>query len=123
MRLPSPVLLWACRPWPMFGRPMVDATQLENGLDTGITSVILRSMKTAISIPDQLFRAVELAAERLVISRSELFQRAVGEYLRNHQDKGVTKALDDVYGEAGIKSSLDPFLERLQIASLPEDEW
>jgi metal-responsive CopG/Arc/MetJ family transcriptional regulator len=80
-------------------------------------------MKTAISIPDQLFRAVELAAERLGISRSEVFQRAVREYLRNHRDKGVTKALNDVYGQTAIKSTLDPFLERLQIASLPEDEW
>jgi hypothetical protein len=80
-------------------------------------------MKTAISIPDQLFRAVELAARRLGVSRSELFQRAVKEYLRSHRDGGVTKALNDVYGEAGTESALDPFLERLELASLPEDEW
>jgi hypothetical protein len=80
-------------------------------------------MKTAISIPDHLFRAVELAAKRLGVSRSELFQRAVREYLRNHSDGGVTEALNDVYGEPVTKSTLDPLLERLQLASLPEDEW
>jgi hypothetical protein len=33
-------------------------------------------LKTAISIPDQVFRRAEAAAKRLGLSRSELFTRA-----------------------------------------------
>lgn len=95
----------------------------KNVLDAGITSVILRSMKTAISIPDPLFNAVERLAKRFGISRSELFQRAVREFLGNHEDKGVTEALNEVYGPDHEKARLDQLLERLQVASIPEEEW
>jgi uncharacterized protein YndB with AHSA1/START domain len=68
-------------------------------------------------------RSVELAAERLGVSRSELFQRAVREFLRDHMDKGVSEAINDVYGEAGTESPLDPFLECVELAPLPESGW
>ena len=80
-------------------------------------------MKTAISIPDPLFNAVERLARRLGISRSEVFQRAVKEFLGNHKDKGVTEALNEVYGSDRAKARLDPLLERMQVASIREEEW
>jgi metal-responsive CopG/Arc/MetJ family transcriptional regulator len=80
-------------------------------------------MKTAISIPDPLFNAVERLARRLGISRSELFQRAVKEFLGNHKDKGVTKTLNEVYGCDRVKARLDSLLERMQVASIQEEEW
>jgi predicted transcriptional regulator len=80
-------------------------------------------MKTAISIPDPLFNAVERLAKRLGISRSELFQRAVKEFLGNHKDKGVTEALNEVYGSDRVKAGLDPLLEHMQVASIREEEW
>ena len=95
----------------------------KNVLAAGITSVILRSMKTAISIPDPLFSAVERLAKRFGISRSELFQRAIREFLGNHEDKGVTEALNEVYGPERGKAKLDELLERMQAASIPEKEW
>jgi metal-responsive CopG/Arc/MetJ family transcriptional regulator len=49
-----------------------------------MTSVLLLSMKTAISIPDDIFKAADVAAKRLGISRSELFVRAVKEMLDFH---------------------------------------
>jgi len=79
-------------------------------------------MKTAISIPDPLFDAAEQMAKRLGVSRSELFQRAVQEFIRGHRDAGVTEALNAVYDEEK-SGGVDPVLAQLQAASLPEDEW
>ena len=85
--------------------------------------VILAGVKTAISIPDQLFNAVERMARRFGISRSELFQRAVREFLRNHEDTGVAEALNEVYGPDSGMAKLDELLERMQVFSIPEEEW
>ena len=80
-------------------------------------------MKTAISIPDALFDAAEGLAQRLGISRSELFQRAVKAFLHQHQDDGVTEALNDVYGPTSDTLGLDPILQQLQSASIPKEPW
>ena len=80
-------------------------------------------MKTAISIPDPLFAAAERVSKRLGISRSELFQCAVKAFLREHKDEGLTEALDKVYGPDKREAKLDRVLERLQLASLPKEEW
>ena len=80
-------------------------------------------MKTAISIPDDLFRAADRAATRLGLSRSEYYQRAVAAFLERHNDRLVTEALDEVYAEEPDTSRLDPAIEQLQAASLPVEEW
>jgi metal-responsive CopG/Arc/MetJ family transcriptional regulator len=79
-------------------------------------------MKTAISIPDDLFRAAERAAKRLGLSRSELYQRAVANFLERHSDTLVTDALNEVY-RSHETESLDPLLDRMQRASLPLETW
>ncbi|MCK4414171.1 MAG: ribbon-helix-helix protein, CopG family [Candidatus Eisenbacteria sp.] len=80
-------------------------------------------MKTAISLPDAMFEAVERMARRLGISRSQLFQHAVQQYLKDHHQAGVTEALDDVYANDPSTSRLSPMLNKLQIASLPKEDW
>jgi metal-responsive CopG/Arc/MetJ family transcriptional regulator len=40
-------------------------------------------MKTAISIPDQVFKSAEVLASRLGISRSELYAKAIEAYVSN----------------------------------------
>jgi metal-responsive CopG/Arc/MetJ family transcriptional regulator len=78
-------------------------------------------MKTAISIPDPLFDAADQVAARLGLSRSELYARAVAEFIRQHRDDQVTQSLNRVY--ARQSSRLDPALEALQYASLPKEDW
>jgi metal-responsive CopG/Arc/MetJ family transcriptional regulator len=78
-------------------------------------------MKTAISIPDSIFRAAEKLAKRLGFSRSELYAKAVSEYLQKHRNDGVTKKLDEIYSKES--SQLDPGIQALQSASIDEDEW
>ena len=81
-------------------------------------------MKTAISIRDEVFEAAERTAEALGISRSELYTKAVGEFIERHADERVTERLNAVYGESPSISALDERLEALQFLSLPaEDEW
>ena len=73
--------------------------------------------------PDELFHAAERLAKQLGISRSELFREALGDLLRNHNQEGVTEALNAVYGPNGPNSHIDPALVRMQIASLGNEEW
>ena len=79
-------------------------------------------MKTAISIPDDVFEAAEAAARRTGMSRSQLYVAAVKLFLRKHADRGVTERLDDVYGT--VESNIDPALLAMQIAAtLARDRW
>lgn len=83
--------------------------------------VILNGVKTAVSIPDRIFEAAERLAKRLGMSRSELYSRAVSEFIEAREEKNITRELDRVYGEAD--SSVDALLEHLQAASIPREEW
>jgi len=78
-------------------------------------------MKTAISIPDPIFREAEELAARLGLSRSELYVRAIKRYLERRRTSKVTEALDAIYGD--VESNLDPALATLQARSLPGRDW
>lgn len=69
-------------------------------------------MKTAISIPDEVFVAAEDLATRLHMSRSELYANALRAYLGEHRHDGVAEQLDRIY--ATESSVLEPDLARLQ---------
>lgn len=58
-------------------------------------------MKTAISLPDEVFEQAEQAAKRLKLSRSELYSRALSEYLDRHTDSEVTAAINAAIAEVG----------------------
>lgn len=78
-------------------------------------------MKTAISLPDELFDAADALATRLGVSRSELFRRALERLLRDYDDQLVTEALNRVHG--GGPALVDPVLAAMQAATLDRDEW
>jgi metal-responsive CopG/Arc/MetJ family transcriptional regulator len=78
-------------------------------------------MKTAISIPDELFYAAEELSQRLGLSRSEFYTKAVAAFLEHQRATGVKEALDAIY--AVEDSRLDPVLVTLQAVSLPREEW
>lgn len=54
-------------------------------------------MKTAISIPDELFVAADALAAKLEMSRSGLVAAALAEYIARHRAGRVTERLDAVY--------------------------
>lgn len=78
-------------------------------------------LKTAISIPDEVYRQAEKAAARMGLSRSAFYARAVAEYVAKRRQTAVTERLDAVYRDAPAR--LDPMLAAVQCASLPADEW
>ena len=79
------------------------------------------NMKTAISIPDQVFSRADRFARRRKMTRSALFTLAVDEYIQHHRQDNVTQKLNEVY--ANEESSLDPILSKLQTLSLPKEDW
>ena len=79
-------------------------------------------MKTAISLPDELFEAAERVAKRLGLSRSELYQRALAKFLESQNSAAVTAELNQVYSTEE-KRRLDPVLDNLQRASLVREDW
>ena len=78
-------------------------------------------MKTAVSVPDQIYASAEMLAKQFGTSRSQLYTLALKNYLKQHSHEGVTKRLDAVY--AGKPSELDPVLKRLQNRSLSREQW
>jgi len=78
-------------------------------------------MKTAISIPDKLFKSADSFARRRKISRSALFSTAVEEFIQHHRQDDVTERLNEVYAQQ--PSELHPVLQDLQSASLAEEKW
>jgi predicted transcriptional regulator len=56
-------------------------------------------MKTAISIPDEVFAEAEELAKALKVSRSRLYTRAVREYVARHGTERVTEALDVLFAD------------------------
>jgi metal-responsive CopG/Arc/MetJ family transcriptional regulator len=56
--------------------------------------VILRFVKTAISLSDDTFRRVDRAAKRLGVSRSEFFARAAENWLTTLEEEGTTEAIN-----------------------------
>ena len=78
-------------------------------------------MKTAISIPDPIFQSAEIMAHKLSISRSELFTKAISEYLDAHKYQNVTSALNSVYTETS--AGLDENLADMQFSTIKQEDW
>jgi predicted transcriptional regulator len=65
----------------------------------GITTLLLRNMKTAISIPDEIFEQAERLAKTRGWSRSELYANAVSAFVNSERFSGVREKLDAVYAD------------------------
>lgn len=56
-------------------------------------------MKTAVSIPDDIFEELSKAAEEENTSRSRLLTEAVRDFLEKRRNRQMLKILNDVYSE------------------------
>ena len=54
-------------------------------------------MKIAISLPDALYEDAEQTARAMGIPRSQLFARAVSEFIKRHKREKITERLNEVY--------------------------
>lgn len=78
-------------------------------------------MKTAVSIPDEVFEEAERLAAELKTSRSELYSRAVREYVARHAPDRLTDAMNRVVEEVG--SEVDELSRRAARRVLERVEW
>ena len=117
-----------CGGWPgsVAGKPCYAAsgerqvrglTGIERRYNSGYTT----SMKTAVSLPDELFRQADAAARRMRVSRSHLFASAIAEFLDRRRSDAVTERLNAIHSRHPAK--VDAALHRAQLRSLDRDSW
>jgi metal-responsive CopG/Arc/MetJ family transcriptional regulator len=58
----------------------------------------VHTMKTAISVEDQLMIAAGRVAREIGVSRSRLFSLALEDYLRKREQERIVEQLDQSYG-------------------------
>ncbi len=78
-------------------------------------------MKTAVSLPDKVFRAAERHAKRAHKSRSQLYAEALSEYLTRHAPDEVTEAMNRVVDQ--LNEPTDPAILEAGRRILEKTEW
>jgi metal-responsive CopG/Arc/MetJ family transcriptional regulator len=78
-------------------------------------------MKTAVSVPDEVFEKAERLARRSKRSRSELFSAALSEYIARHAPDEVTETMNRVCENVGEQA--DPFVTTASRRVLERSEW
>ena len=85
----------------------------------------MATVKTAISMPEGLFKELEAAAEEMQLSRSKVFALAVKEFLRERENRRMLEQLNRVYGvepdeeERNLAKAMKTRLRRL----MAREEW
>jgi metal-responsive CopG/Arc/MetJ family transcriptional regulator len=78
-------------------------------------------MKTAVSIPDDVFVGAERLARRTKKSRSQLYSEALRDYVARHSSEEVTEAMNRVC--AKVKPGTDKFVSAAAARILKQTEW
>jgi predicted transcriptional regulator len=78
-------------------------------------------MKTAVSVPDDLFRGAESVARRLRVSRSQLYATALAQFLERQEGDAITERLNEVYAHHDAK--VDEPLHRAQLSCMEREVW
>ena len=78
-------------------------------------------MKTAISIPDKVFRDAEQLSRRLKKSRSQMYTEAVTEYVARHDPEAVTDAMNRLC--KALDTQPDPGISGAARRTLESVEW
>ncbi|HPY89050.1 MAG TPA: hypothetical protein PLG34_13840, partial [Spirochaetota bacterium] len=81
-------------------------------------------IKTAISIPDKIFETADYIAKKQGISRSELYSKALEEYIKEMNNEQITEKLNGIYYDINNQENINN-LKRIQIKSLKldDEEW
>jgi predicted transcriptional regulator len=78
-------------------------------------------MKTAVSIPDEVFAQAETLARRAKRSRSEVYARALAEYVARHAPDRVTEEMDRALEQ--VNEPADKLVSRVARRTLERTEW
>jgi metal-responsive CopG/Arc/MetJ family transcriptional regulator len=74
----------------------------------------MTSVKTAISLDQGLFEQGEHLAQQLRVSRSELYARALADFVKRHRAQSVTEALNAIYDEEPAPSEASAIKRHLR---------
>jgi len=80
-----------------------------------------KGMKTAVSIPDEIFQSAERLARRTRKSRSQLFSEAIREYVARHAAEEVTDSMNRVCDK--VQNPKDEFAASAARRILERNEW
>jgi predicted transcriptional regulator len=80
-------------------------------------------MKTAVSVPDDVFERAERLAHAARRSRSEVYSAALREYVARHAPDEVTDAVNRVVADLGHDDAADEFVRRAAWGVLTSSEW
>jgi metal-responsive CopG/Arc/MetJ family transcriptional regulator len=79
-------------------------------------------MKTAVSIPEDVFHKADRLARRSKKSRSQLYSEALREYIARHSEDEITEAMNRAIDEIGEKSD-SRFIDAAAAQALQRIEW
>jgi hypothetical protein len=90
-------------------------------VDTGVGKGYTFCMKTAISLPERIFREAERFAHRLRKSRSQLYAEAIAEYLSRHGSNDITESMNSVCDRLGRTE--DKFPRQAARRIISKESW
>jgi uncharacterized membrane-anchored protein YjiN (DUF445 family) len=79
-------------------------------------------MKVAVSIPDKIFEEAEQLVKKSKLSRSELYARALKQYVGQHDPDQITQAMNDALDEIGEEED-DMFRKEAARRVFSRVEW
>jgi predicted transcriptional regulator len=80
-------------------------------------------MKTAVSVPNDVFEKAERLAKREGRSRSEVYSSALREYVARHSPDELTTSIDAALRQLGDAASPDEFVRAAAAATFRSTEW
>jgi Arc/MetJ-type ribon-helix-helix transcriptional regulator len=90
-------------------------------LDVATERSYTNGMKTAVSLPDEVFREADKLARRTGVSRSRLVSDALREYVARHAPDEITEAMNTVVD--ALSTTEDAFAAASARRLLKQSEW
>ena len=78
-------------------------------------------MKTAISVPNDVFELSERLAKKLKVSRSKIFAMGVKKLGEEYDDEDIIAQINAVCEE--VDTSLDPAIRFYQSRAIKREKW
>lgn len=80
-------------------------------------------MKTAISIPDELFKEAEITAKQLGLARSQLYVKAINEFIVHHNKERITEKLNSIHSGKERDDGFADLAARSLAEGSERDSW
>jgi metal-responsive CopG/Arc/MetJ family transcriptional regulator len=78
-------------------------------------------MKTAISLPDDVFKEAERFAHQSRKTRSQLYAEAIAEYLARHAPDDITDRMNQVWDR--VSADENEFITEAARQTLSKESW